>query len=783
MPRAHSSELLLDSPSLRQYLRHACPSTGDQILDDAFRHNQAGAAELLRLGLAMRGNVRTVRTPDDFRAEWLRGRYHAKWYLDARGRLLALFRSLRKWVSPNAPHTDPRLRLPRGAQRIVAGSGAVRVNRTTLKQQATRQARRILQQTQGAQLVLWLDNHYLERFGTEPGADVLSQNVTAMAVLPIDRLTGSRQTRSVRWSGYPGHPEVTDLVDAVQSVLGDLARDLPAFIRKAGSVAALHLSRAELRVPLDVQRGTRPRLRWEPFDVSQLQVGANEDLVRLLQDACDLQGHSGCPLPLLVDENIHHRVARMLYGSPYKRWNLGRELRNLPLLYGVWHAYKHTVTLVYRAYFPVLVHLDWTVEPRSRGTVTNKRKVLYMEKMFAALYLNAADLLPLARDCMRLPATGARHPDQASSSRDPVDPTVEATTVRVALCDLLEFYAPALLRLGFLVRQCTWQGGPQGTVKGDTAQHILRACLLLQVHLQQDWEAEQEYTRTLAVALLMWQPWKSALPGCAFVEESCEALLSRYAGACRHNQYLSGYEDAWRLFVTLRQSSETAPPTRGSVRQELVLRIRDRARSLLLRPDGRPYPLMQTVAKGQWLAHPPAGFGFPGRPPNSLDRGRWLQVLQSALAVLSVGADPAARVAARLDAFADDVNHHVLADRRHCHERLRRWWEARRTRLRIATAIQRPPRAGRPKPPAQRPGDGPPLPDAQPHDAEEAAEEVLVPDAPSQASTYRTDSEGPLQSEDYHSPGDTEGLGSVGDVEVSDASASEGTSTGSEEEV
>ena len=75
------------------------------------------------------------------------------------------------------------------------------------------------------------------------------------------------------------------------------------------------------------------------------------------------------------------------------------------------------------------------------------------------------------------------------------------------------------------------------------------------------------------------------------------------------------------------------------------------------------------------------------------------------------------------------------------------------------------------------------MPDAQPHDAEEAAEEVLVPDAPSQASTYRTDSEGPLQSEDYHSPGDTEGLGSVGDVEVSDASASEGTSTGSEEEV
>ena len=52
-------------------------------------------------------------------------------------------------------------------------------------------------------------------------------------------------------------------------------------------------------------------------------------------DAVDLQGHSGNPLPLLIDENIHYRVARLLYGAPYRGWNVAKKLKNVPLLYGV----------------------------------------------------------------------------------------------------------------------------------------------------------------------------------------------------------------------------------------------------------------------------------------------------------------------------------------------------------------------------------------------------------------------------------------------------------------
>ena len=53
---------------------------------------------------------------------------------------------------------------------------------------------------------------------------------------------------------------------------------------------------------------------------------------------------------------------------------------------------------------------------------------------------------------------------------------------------------------------------------------VLEQCLLLQVHLQEDWRARTSYVRTIALALTTWQPWMSRLPGCVFVEESCEAM-------------------------------------------------------------------------------------------------------------------------------------------------------------------------------------------------------------------------------------------------------------------
>ena len=533
-------------------------------------------------------------------------------------------------------------------------------------------------------------------------------------------------------------------------------------------------------------------MQWLPYNVSELQVGSNDDLALLLLDVVDLQEHSGHPLPLLVDENIHYRVARMLYGKPYVHWAVGGLLREVPLLYGVWHAYKHTLTIVYRTYFAVLAHLDCTGQPPSRGPVTNKRRVLFMEKLFAALYLLRREMLRLVQERLRqhAPGTGTRTAEGVSSSADrprgdgpPSDPedapSASGRVLQVAVRDLLDFYVPAMVRIGFLVRQCTWCGGPQGTVRGTTAREILHNCLLLQVHLQQDWEAQAEYTRTMAVALLMWQPWMSDLPGCAFVEESCEALLSRFAGACRRNKHLTGTDNAWRLYVTLPQSSSVSPGTRGSVRAELVRLIRDRVRALVELPDSRPFPQMRTATEGSWVAQPPEGFGLPGTPSPPLERFRWRQLLEGVAGVLSMAPEPSDNVSDVLDRYADLVHHDLLADRRQAHERMRAWALTRRSRVRSGGNLLRPPKPGgaRGRGKGGR-GDGTPSqPVVPPQDVPGGQEVVPAHDA-SQPSTYETESEGSLHSENYHSPGDTDGLGSVGALEEADASASE-TESGS----
>jgi hypothetical protein len=190
MPRRHSPTLTLGTALLRHYLVHANPGTGDQILADAFGHGEAGALELLRLALEMRANVRTVHPLAHFQAEWGKRGRRARWYTDSRGRFLSLFRTLRKLAQPNNPATDSRLQLSRQATRLLTGSGATRECRTTLRDRAAEQADLLMGEIEGARMVLWMDNHYLERFGTNPGADVLSQNVTAMAVLLVDRDTG-----------------------------------------------------------------------------------------------------------------------------------------------------------------------------------------------------------------------------------------------------------------------------------------------------------------------------------------------------------------------------------------------------------------------------------------------------------------------------------------------------------------------------------------------------------------------------------------------------------------
>ena len=94
----------------------------------------------------------------------------------------------------------------------------------------------------------------------------------------------------------------------------------------------------------------------------------------------------------MVDEKIHYAVCRMMYARSYVRYDVLGWLRAVPLLYGVWHPYKQSLHVVYRAFLPLFALLECTGQPVVGDELCAQRRVLYLEKLVAALLLAAPAL-------------------------------------------------------------------------------------------------------------------------------------------------------------------------------------------------------------------------------------------------------------------------------------------------------------------------------------------------------------------------------------------------------
>ena len=206
-----------------------------------------------------------------------------------------------------------------------------------------------------------------------------------------------------------------------------------------------------------------------------------------------------------------------------------------------------------------------------------------------------------------------------------------------ALHDLVTFYVPALFHLGYKVRQCSWEGRPEGQVKGDTARSILEYSLLLQTHLQGDWSCRTPYVRTMALALCTWQPWMSKLPGCVFVEESGEAMLSRLSSACLHASHITDFTGTLNLYLTLQRQSQEPRITRGSIRRDLVDAVRGQITALVARPQDRLFPLVVNATQVRWVPDAPDTWQSPGVLPRRPHGDAITAVMKLAIATVVQG--------------------------------------------------------------------------------------------------------------------------------------------------
>jgi hypothetical protein len=244
------------------------------------------------------------------------------------------------------------------------------------------------------------------------------------------------------------------------------------------------------------------------------------------------------------------------------------------------------VKTVHREFFPIFALLESPMHAPGVRVVA-QRKLLHLEKLFAALLLGA----PRLQDQLKSKIEQVRTMlSQVNADVVEEIKCKKMLNLLVGLQSLLSFYLPAVFRAGYLVRCCTWEGRASGS--GSKAKQVLEDIFVLLVHLLQARSRTNEYVRTIAVALITWQPFMSKMPGVCFAEESCEAMLSRMSHRCEVYRHLHGLDATFNLFLTLPMPSRIPKGTRGGIKQGLVSLFASRIRKIIFCCGDLPYAAM-----------------------------------------------------------------------------------------------------------------------------------------------------------------------------------------------
>ena len=75
---------------------------------------------------------------------------------------------------------------------------------------------------------------------------------------------------------------------------------------------------------------------------------------------------------------MHYRIFKFLYGAKNQRWKMRAYLRYVPVVYGVWHAYKFVVTHTFPVFWPIPTYLRRGLL-RPSSTILSYPKLIVME--------------------------------------------------------------------------------------------------------------------------------------------------------------------------------------------------------------------------------------------------------------------------------------------------------------------------------------------------------------------------------------------------------------------
>lgn len=471
---------MLDAPTLRVMVCDHTWQNGHSMVRDAV--NQGPCLPLVRFCLAMRKNKRSRHSMAELKTA-LRKAKKPRWLSNLEQSVHSMWLLLKRLAAPQDLQVVGEQRfagVSRGEARPLVHAGFAKEERRSIAERGAEQQAKVWASLRGVCAVLWMDNWYRRHYRATPVASNVSLDVTAVSVLHTSALPH-----------FVGHPNLTKLVDSIPSVLARCRQQWTAHVQVCKDLTIEDLDPEQIRAPLDINRPPdRSRLYWLPFGIYESRTGHNLELLDLLILVKAVQQQTTKQLPLLVDCNIHYRILKLMYSKHTVNYNVTGWLHEIPLIYGVWHPYKHLCNLVFRSFLPFFAYvMDGDLKPGSK--VYSNPKLFVIERTVACLFLSVQDIVP--RITTRLNALKAIPGPRDAHMEDGIK-------ALEALHTLLTFFIPSLFTLGYMVRTCNWDGRQADT--GCLGRTVLYRCFMLISHIVGEGAHKTDYVRTLGVTLL-----------------------------------------------------------------------------------------------------------------------------------------------------------------------------------------------------------------------------------------------------------------------------------------
>jgi hypothetical protein len=472
------------------------------------------------------------------------------------------------------------------AQRLfLNGLGVTQLHRAPRKKRARKARLDVHLSVRGQLAVLWCDNYNKLKFSVNP-AYLGRGHVTATAIAML-HVAAHVPT----WRGPSLLP---DMLAAIEETVSFITVAERGMLNDIHSDMLAAQPSTVYRVPCDYRRFDVVALPWMPYEIVDMNIGSSSGLLDVLNYVKSLGVKLNMAVtPILVDVNPFFRVNKFINSKSFWQCGAQRGLLEVPLLFGLWHAYANlmkTAHAVFRPWWCALSHEGLLGPTPEKTDVYNHPKYVFLEHTVVVAFLNAGGFAPVVRRAL----------DEVNSEQVKDDEEeVKLHAKKVMQLEMLQLfigeYIPALMQIGVGVRQLYWDERRMGT--GSVAKALLARILIVTAKLQQG--GNTDYRRCMSIALLQWTNFHDQLPAATYIEEPLEASLSRLARASVQGHHGDNVEDLSALYcATCRASGRKHDLIKPGFSKSYRRLVRGRLAELLLFcRDGRLPWLMPKVEK------------------------------------------------------------------------------------------------------------------------------------------------------------------------------------------